>query len=314
MRIFLGLALAGALWSKDADFNGRWDIKVLNEPRSRVWWLEVEGAGTPQLKGTFVGAPGGQVDVIPLLQVSNGELVWTFEKAYRRDPGEPVRKGVYRARIVQGKLQGSLAVEGLDAMARRFEGVRAPVIRDVDNGQWKRGPAVELFNGTNLDGWRAMIPSQALGWSVKDGILINSLGANNLVSQQKFWNFELHVEFRLGKESNSGIGLRGRYEVQVFDDFGKPADSHGNGAIYSRMAPRVNASKPAGEWQTFDIRLVGRTVTVVLNGQKVVDRYQIPGLTAIAHDADEALPGSLSLQGDHGIVEFRKISITPLTR
>ncbi|MBS1833399.1 MAG: DUF1080 domain-containing protein, partial [Acidobacteria bacterium] len=135
---------------------------------------------------------------------------------------------------------------------------------------------------------------------------------NNLVSDEKFWNFELHAEIQLGKDSNAGLGLRGRYEVQVLEDFGKPADTHGNGALYSRILPASNASKAPGEWQTYDIRLVGRTVTVILNGVKVIDRKEIVGLTAMAHDADEALPGPISVQGDHGAVEFRKLTVTPL--
>ena len=114
--------------------------------------------------------------------------------------------------------------------------------------------------------------------------------------------------------SNSGIGLRGRYEVQILDDFGKPANSHGNGGLYGRFTPAVNASKPPGEWQTMDIRLIGRVVTVTLNGRKIIDKAVIQGLTAIAHDCDEALPGPISIQGDHGAVEFRKLTLTKLVK
>jgi hypothetical protein len=142
--------------------------------------------------------------------------------------------------------------------------------------------------------------------------MANVVGANNLVSDTLFWNFKLHVEYRVGKDSNSGIGLRGRYEVQILEDYGKPPGKHSNGALYSRVAPAVNASKPAGEWQTYDIRLVGRQVTVVLNDQKIIDQQEIEGLTAIAGNADEGKPGPIILQGDHGPVEFRKIVLTPL--
>lgn len=294
----------------DADFNGRWDIKVRNEPRSRVWWLGVEGAGTSKIKGSFVGAPGGDCDVIPKIAVRNGELEWRFQKPYRR--GGQTAEGVYKAKIIDGKLVGSLEVDGVPDAARTFEGVRAPVIPDKDNASWKKGKPVELFNGKDLNNWKPMIKNVPLGWTVEDGITSNKAGANNLVSDEKFWNFELHAEIRLGKDSNAGLGLRGRYEVQVLEDFGKPADTHGNGALYSRILPASNASKAPGEWQTYDIRLVGRTVTVILNGVKVIDRKEIVGLTAMAHDADEALPGPISVQGDHGAVEFRKLTVTPL--
>ena len=108
--------------------------------------------------------------------------------------------------------------------------------------------------------------------------------------------------------------MRGRYEVQILEDYGKPPDTHGNGALYSRILPTSNASKPAGEWQTFDITLAGNMVTIVLNGTKIIDNKEIDGLTAIASDPNEGEPGPIQLQGDHGPVEFRKVTLTPLLR
>ena len=173
---------------------------------------------------------------------------------------------------------------------------------------------MELFNGKDLNNWAAMVPGKELGWKIEDGIMKNVAGANNLVSAEKFWNFELHCEFKIGAGSNGGLGLRGRYEIQIVDDFGKPAGSHGTGALYSRIAPSVNASKAPGEWQSYDIRLVGRIVTVTVNGQKAIDKGIVEGLTAMAHDWDESAPGPISVQGDHGPVEIRKLTVTPLGR
>ena len=93
----------------------------------------------------------------------------------------------------------------------------------------------------------------------------------------------------------------------------RPPNKHSNGALYARIAPSENASKPAGQWQTYDIRLVGRQVTVALNGKTVV-KGEIEGLTAIAGDSNEAAPGPIYLQGDHGPVEFRNIVVTPLVK
>lgn len=287
MRYLLPVMIfAVSLFGADADFNGRWDITPSRDPKHRAWWLEVEGAGTSSPKGKFISAYGGDLNVIDGMKIADGEIEFGFTKS----------PNVYKARLEGGKLKGSSPVAWM--------GVRAPEIRDQDDASWRRGKPVELFFGK---------PVMEKGWSMEGGILKSTGGAANITSDEKFWNFEMHVEFKVGAHSNSGIALRNRYEVQILEDFGKEPNSHSNGALYSRIAPRVNASKQAGEWQTFDLRLVGRTITVVLNGQKVIDRGHIDGLTAMATDANEALPGPISLQGDHGPVEFRKVTVVPLT-
>ncbi len=188
------------------------------------------------------------------------------------------------------------------------------MIADKDDGSWKEGKAIELFNGKDLSGWKPLNPAAELKWSYKDGILRNAPPTSDLISEQKFWNFKLHVDFRIVEHSNSGIGLRGRYEIQILEDFGKPPGTHGAAALYSRVAPSVNASKPAGEWQSYDIRLVGRTLTVVHNGTKVLDKVEIDGLTAIANNSDEAEPGPFIIQGDHSYVEIKSFLVTPLLK
>lgn len=283
------------LVSAQNQFQGRWNLKVENEPRNRAWWLEV--SETPR----FVGAPGGDMDSITDLAIRDGELTFSFVRS-----GQTLR---YSARIQGDKLVGSRTGDG---SPYQFQGKRAPVITDKDDGSWWPDTPVPLWNGKDLSGWLPLVPGKPLGWQVRDGLLANTAGANNLVSEQKFWNFVLHAEYRIVEGSNSGIGLRGRYEVQILDDFGKPPDSHGHGALYSRIVPSVNASKGPGEWQTLDLRLVGQQLTVVLNGRKIIDRGEAEGLTAMAHDPDEASPGPIVLQGDHKEVEFRGLVITPL--
>ncbi len=311
MRTFL-LALLSALpllGASDARINGRWDITVTGEPKLRAWWLEVEGAGTPNVKGKFVGFPGGNMDEIQNISVHNGELRFTFDSEPRNGKGQPVHQ-VYTARLEGNKLVGDMRGGNREL---KWIGVRAPEIKDKDDGSWKPAAPIELFDHKNLDGWKGVVPGQNLGWSVENGLLKSKGGANNLETEKKFWNFDLHVEYNVAPHSNSGIGLRGRYEVQILDDAGRPIDKHSNGALYSRIAPAVEASKPAGQWQTVDIHLVGRNVRIVLNGQKVVDGV-IEGLTAIATDPNEAAPGPIVLQGDHGPVEFRSVRLTPLVK
>ena len=297
-------ALAG-----DDAFNGRWNIKAMKEPRNRAWWLEVTGAGTPNLKGRFVGAPGGDMNEIPEIAIASGELKFAFERA----AGSGLKsKLIYRAHVEGDKISGTYDVEGAPKQHLDWSGKRAPVLAEKDNGKLKKGKPVALFNGKDLSGWQPLVPGQALGWEVKNGAMSNVAHANNLVSDRKFFNFHLSAEFKVGKDSNSGIGLRGRYEVQILEDYGKEQNVHSNGALYSRIKPAVPASKPAGEWQTYEITIVGREVTIVLNGKTTVDHKEVEGLTAMASDPDESAPGPIVIQGDHGPVEFRKLIVTPL--
>ncbi len=304
---FLLLFLPNSAFASDQEFNGRWDITVFDEAKRRAWWLEVEGAGTPQISGKFVGAPGGQLDPIPQIGIDGkGELKFVFKHKYKN------ADGVFRATVSKGKLDGSFQIEG-DPNKVHWVGVRAPKLHE-EAKKWHDGDPVELVNHADLLGWKPLDPANRAVWSVKNGNLVNSPGASDLVSDKKFWNFKLHAEYRIGAKSNSGIGLRGRYEVQIMDDHGQPPSVHGNGALYGRIAPVINASKEPGQWQSFDITLIGNDVTVVLNDAKIIDRKAIDGLTAIAIDPNEDAPGPIVLQGDHGPVEFRKVIVTPLVK
>jgi len=310
MRALFGLlvlALTPAI-AADSDYNGRWDVMpTLQRPRG--WWLELTGVGTPNAAGSFISAYAGDLNKINEISVENGQLTFVIVQS-----GNRPSKYVYHAHLMGGKLMGTMEREGQTGEPTKWTGVRAPVIDEADDGTWKPGKPVELFNGKDLSGWHALMTDQEMKWSVADGVLRNAPPTTDIISDQKFWNFTAHIEFRIREHSNSGIGLRGRYEIQILDDYGKPANSHGAGALYSRVVPAVNASKPVGEWQTYDIRLVGRTLTVVFNGQKVLDKVHVDGLTAIANNADEGDPGPFIVQGDHSYVEVRKFTVTPLVK
>jgi hypothetical protein len=316
MRTLLGillLAVSPAI-AADQDFNGRWDITAMTQPRPRAWWLELTGVGTAKPTGKFVSAYAGDMNNVDSIAVQGGELRLSIQPPRGRQDKEVPRPRLYRARLVNGKLEGTFQVEGQSAPPTKFTGVRAPVINDKDDGSWKKGQPVELFNGKDIGGWKALNPGAEMKWTVQDGVLRNAPPTTDIISEQKFWNFDLHVDFRIVQRSNSGIGLRGRYEIQIMDDYGSPPGTHGAAALYSRVAPSVNASKPPGEWQTYDIRLVGRQLTVVHNGKKVIDKAEVEGLTAIANNADEAEPGPFIVQGDHSYVEIKSFVVTPLVR
>jgi hypothetical protein len=296
----------------DQDFNGRWDITVGGPSSPRGWWLEVSGAGTENLKGQFLGAPVGLLDDIPKLSVSEGELRFALEARFRKDHGP--EKGLYWARLEDGKLKGTFEIEGDPSTYLEWTGVRAPALAEKDDGSWKRGDPVVLFDGHDLAGWQPFPPGHLVGWVVREGALTALPGAPDLMSDKKFTNFVVDAEYRIEPHTNSGMALRGRYEVQIADDADRPSSNRGTGAILGRIAPTLNAEKPAGEWQMLAIRLVGRDVTVVLNGIRVINRQSIDGPTSIAIDSNEGEPGPILLQGNRGTVEFRRIVVYPLTK
>ena len=116
---------------------------------------------------------------------------------------------------------------------------------------------------------------------------------------------------RLGMDTAREIGKQQIPGVCVFCA-GTVPESHGHMSLYSRVKPLVNASKPAGEWQSMEAILVGNRVTVMLNGQKVQDNIVIEGITGGALDSNEGLPGPLMIQGDHGRIWVRKVVLTPI--
>ena len=136
----------------------------------------------------------------------------------------------------------------------------------------------------------------------------------NLRTTALFEDFKLKLQVNIPKGNNSGVYLRGIYEVQIYDSYGLPLDSHNMGAIYSRITPSVAAEKPAGEWQDLEMILCDRHVTVILNGKTIIDNQPLQGCTGGALTADEFVPGPLYLQGDHGRVLYRNIVLWPIIK
>jgi hypothetical protein len=196
---------------------------------------------------------------------------------------------------------------------RKFmvSGWRPVEIGDRDDGGWVREEPVRMGD---LSAFREYTGREK-EWAYESMVLRNLRpDAKLLVTRETYWNFELQVEYRLPAGGNAGIGLRHHYELQLADDYGQAADVHGNASLYSQIAPRVNASRRAGEWQQLEVRLVGRELTVTLNGVGVMERAAIRGLTGLALDAHEERAGPVALQGDHGGVEYRNLRIARLRR
>ena len=289
----------------DDDFLGKWDITVppAGKALGRACWLDLT-RDNGKLKGLFQPG-GGAASPLPVVAIENGEL--RFHHTEREHFKEYTV--IYRAGIRNGRLEGTVTYG--DEQPRSWTGVRAPVW-PAEPPRVKSGKPIELFDGKDTAGWLGQYQGRPVGWSVEDGILVNSKEADNIYSEKKFMNFQVALEFRLSKGSNSGLYLRGRYEIQITDDQGRPLDIHSQGALYGFTVPSVSASKAAGEWQRFDVTIVANRVTVVLNGTRIIDDGVIPGITGGALDANEAEPGPIMIQGDHGKIEIRKVTVTPL--
>jgi hypothetical protein len=194
-----------------------------------------------------------------------------------------------------------------ESRAPAWTAVRAPALAD-HAVSW--GQPVTLFDGRSLDGWRMRFEGTG-GWSVRDGALTVVRPRNDLVSERSFKDFKLHLQYRLEPAGDSGVHLRGRYEVQITDRVEEVGAAGVSGAVYGHLPPAVSAQKPAGEWNTLEVTLVGRWITATLNGQLIHDHAEIPGITGDALDSAEGRPGPIVLQGHLGAVAFRDIVITP---
>lgn len=282
---------------------GRWDLVVQMGTRTAPSWLEVERSGGATLVGQFVGS-GGSARPIAKIEFADGTFKFAIPPQWDSNP----RDITFDGRLEGDRITGSMTMG--DGQVLKWSGTRAPKLRRSSQPTW--GSPVTLFNGTSLDGWEP-IGRGTSQWTATGGVLQNAKSGSNLVTTRKFDDFKLHLEFRVPKGSNSGVYLRGRYELQIDDAVGLDPSSHHLGGLYGFIAPSDNVARAASDWQTMDVTLVGRMLTYVLNGTTVICNREIPGITGGALDSAEGEPGPLLLQGDHGPVEYRNIVITPAT-
>ena len=277
---------------------GRWDITIPQPDGSeRGSWLEVRHSGVETLVGQFVGA-SGSARPISKVEFKDGEMRFAIPPQWERVDGNLVVVG----RLNGDTLTGTMTLG--NGAPQSWTGVRAPTLRRATEPQWQT--PTPLFNGRDLTGWRVTGTNE---WEAVDGVLRNRKSGGNIITTEKFNDFKLHIEVRYPADGNSGIYLRGRYEVQVADLPDAEPQLDGLGAIYGFLAPNAMVAKKPGEWQSFDVTLVGRLVTVALNGRTVITSQEIPGITGGALDSHEAEPGPIYLQGDHGPIEYRNITL-----
>ncbi len=260
-------------------------------------WLKVKLSGFSTLVGYYVGYEGSARPIAEVhYDADEDKYHFTIPPQWM-----DIDDIYFEFTLEDDKLEG---YKMLDGNKLKFTGVRAPSLERKEPPIW--GNPINLLT-ENMDRW--IIPENNK-FKMVDGVLVNPEKGGNLITNQKFDDFKLSVEFRYPEGSNSGIYLRGRYEIQIEDSKGR-ADDVSIGGIYGFIAPAVNAAKEPGEWQTYEITLVGRHVTVVHNGIEVISNRPIPGITGGSLNSNEGEPGPIMVQGDHGPVEFRKFVITP---
>jgi len=307
LAIFLIFPLAPRADSDTANataaaFLGRWDLTLRAPDREYPSWLELrEESGT--LKAEMVGR-WGNARPLPKVELANGTLTFVSPKEEEDRPDDMV----FQSKLVGEALVGTTT--GPNGKLWPWTGQKAPLLKRQGTPTW--ASPVTLFDGKDLSGWKEDKPGSSPAWKVEDGILVSPGRGPELINQSKFEDFKLHIEFNCAANSNSGVYLRGRYEVQIEDNSIQEPPSHHTGGVYGFLAPSPELPRRPGVWQSFDITLIGRTVTVVQNGQTIIDQQEIPGITGGALDSHEALPGPIYLQGsEDGHVSFRNIVVTP---
>lgn len=329
LLVILAMVLPSTtIFAQANPYIGRWALTI---PGGGAGWL-----GVTQEDGYLDASilwGGGSVVPVASVFVADGSLyVIRLHNVDRRDAsGEVVRRQTFPELITARAYGDSLELtrmqprrNGVGVDEWQFSGRRIPPLPPrPDLSKVQFGQPISLFNGKDLDGWRLTNPNQTNGWSVQDGLLVNNpvqkpgqrrISYGNLRTEAEFEDYNITLEVNVPKNGNSGVYLRGIYEVQVADTYGRQPTVQTMGSIYSRITPSAAAEKPAGEWQTMDITLVDRHVTVILNGQTVIDNEPLLGCTGGALWSDELRPGPIYLQGDHTGVSYRNMVLRPVVK
>lgn len=306
-------------------FLGSWAFEL---PDGNPAWLQirqVEG----QAEGSLLWSVGSARPVSDL-KLKHGVL--SFKRQIRWKPygnNEDVRliQEPFHARLKKDKLQltfvqtaaGKSEKETLTRLGKRMP----PLPPRPDLTKLVYGDPIVLLNGKDLTGWKLSNPQKKNGWRIENGELVNYTPKTdfsaygdygNLQTMRNFEDFQLTLEYNVPANGNSGVYLRGLYEAQVVDRDSKMQGISGPGAIFGRIAPSENAAKPGGQWNRYELTLVDRHITVVLNGKKVIDNQPVLGCTGGGLSADDTQPGPIFLQGDHTSVRYRNIVLRPIVK
>jgi hypothetical protein len=303
IAVLSGLAAAANSGNVDG-YLGRWNLTLVAPDREYPTWIEVAKHGG-KLQVRMVGR-WGHARVLPKAEFFGAGIRFVSPKEEEGRPDDMV----FEMRSVGGgRVEGE--TRGPDGTLWRIRGERAPGLKRSVPPSW--GGPIKLFDGKTLAGWRPNDRKGAQTWVVENGAIVSLGRGPELITDRMFDDFKLHIEFKVANGANSGIYLRGRYEVQVENDpVPEAAAERALGGIYGFLAPATPPPRRPGQWQSYDITLVGRQVTVVLDGKALISDQEIPGITGGALDSREGAPGPIYLQGSEpGRVEYRNIVVTP---
>jgi hypothetical protein len=282
-------------------FLGRWDLTLKAADREYPSWIEIQQQNG-QVTAQFVSR-WGNARPLPKIEIQGVHITFISPKEEEDRKDDMVFDGFLNGKILSGTTTGQ------DGAPWTWTGVRAPAFENARAPHWER--PIQLFNGKDLTGWKMSAPGSRT-WTVQDGTLVSPGNGPEIISTIGVQDFRLHLEFNCGKVSNSGVYLRGRYEVQIETDSEAEPPSHHTGGVYGFLAPSPELPRTADVWQTFDITLIGRRITVVQNGKTIINNKEIPGITGGALNSHEGLAGPIYLQGsEKGHVAFRNIILTP---
>jgi len=323
-----GVFLASALCAFSAanPYVGEWALTI---PGGAAGWLGIKEAHG-QLEGGMMWG-WGSVEPVASVRVEGDQLVVTRKHSVERQDAQGKKVKTTLVETITGKLDGETIhltsskpkENGQGEETVELSGQRQPPVPPApDLNAVRFGDPIPLFNGKDLTGWRLTDPHAISGWAVENGDLVNHpvqekgqhKNYGNLRTDREFEDFNLKVEVLVRKGENSGIYVRGIYEVQVADTYGKPLDPHNMGAVYSRIRPTESAEKAPGQWQTMDITFVQRHMTVVLNGKRIIDNQPVVGCTGGALWSDVNRPGPIYIQGDHTGIEYRSLVLRPVIK
>jgi hypothetical protein len=297
LTTFLACTILGA---DSNPFLGHWDFDVQTPNGIGANWLGVSDKDG-KLEVWFQPT-GGHVHPVEDVKLNGSHLTLVVTPATGSHPATTWDLDASGNKLTGTQKTGDKMMD--------LNGVRAPELKYAAVKRWSKPEP--LFDGKDLKGWEPIGDPSKSHWVVKDGDLVNEQHGANLKSTREFENFKLHFEVNCPDKANSGMYLRGRYEVQLeYEPEGTEPMNRQMGAIYGRIAPAMEMPRMVGQWESFDVTLIGRMVTIVRDGKTIIDNKEIEGITGGAMNADEGKPGPFYIQGDHtGGLKFRNITVS----